>query len=108
MHECVVWLKSIETFGSLSYANTFTISLFAACSTTELTSSTVTGLLASNVKSTALTLGVGTLNAVPSNFPCSSGKTSPNARAAQVEVGIIEEVADLALYRSSCLLSNVG
>ena len=60
----------------------------------------MTGVLASNVKSTALTLGVGTLNAVPSNFPCYSGKTSPNALAAPVDVGIMEVAADLARYKS--------
>ena len=74
--------------------------MFAAYLTNELTSSTVTGLLASNVKSTALTFGVGTLNAEPSYFPLSSGKTSPNAMAAPVEVGIIDVAADLARYRS--------
>ena len=69
IQECVVWLKSIETLGSGSYFKTFTMSFSAAFSTIELTSSMVTGILASKVKSTALTFGVGTLRAVPSNFP---------------------------------------
>ena len=72
------------------------MSFCAAFSTTELTSSTVTEILASKVKSTALTFGVGTLRAVPSNFPSSSGSTFPSARAAPVEVGIIDDAAERA------------
>ena len=53
------------------------------------------------VKSIRETLGVGTLTDVPSNLPFNSGRTSPTAFAAPVEVGIIEEEAVRDLWRSS-------
>ena len=46
------------------------------------------------------TLGVGTLTAVPSNLPCSSGKTNPTALAAPVDDGIIDTEEALALLSS--------
>ena len=46
------------------------------------------------------TFGVGTLIAVPSNFPFKLGKTKLIALAAPVEVGIIESPEALALLKS--------
>ena len=43
---------------------------------------------------------VGTLIAMPSNLPFSSGKTKPTAEAAPVLVGIIDWVAERARYKS--------
>ena len=51
-------------------------------------------------KSTNETLGVGTLIAIPSIFPFSSGIISPRALEAPVEVGTIDCAADLALLGS--------
>ena len=56
-----------------------------------LISSTLVGLLATNLRSTAETLGVGTRIAAPSSLPFSSGSTRPTALAAPVEVGIIDK-----------------
>ena len=58
------------------------------------------------VKSSSETVGVGTLIAIPSSLPLSSGITSPTAVAAPVLVGIIESAADLALNKSEWLMSN--
>ena len=52
-------------------------------------------------------MGVGILIAVPSSLPSSSGKTKPTAFAAPVEVGIIEELAVLALLKSLCSPSKI-
>ena len=54
-----------------------------------LTDSTVTGFLSSTVKSTIDPVIVGTLNAVPSNFPFKCFNTLPTALAAPVVDGII-------------------
>ena len=53
-----------------------------------------------NLKSTRDTFGVGTLIAVPSNFPFKRGRTRPTAFAAPVLVGIMLLYAALALLRS--------
>ena len=58
-----------------------------------LTLSTEAFLLGTNLKSITDTLGVGTLIDVPSSLPLSSGNTSPTARAAPVDVGIMETLA---------------
>ena len=60
-----------------------------------------------NVKSINDTFTGGTLIAVPSSLPFSSGKTNPTARAAPVEVGIIEFEAALAVYRDLCSVSTI-
>jgi hypothetical protein len=49
--------------------------------------------LASKVRSTTETFGVGTRIATPSSLPLSSGSTRPTALAAPVEVGIIDIAA---------------
>ena len=53
-------------------------------------------------KSTADPSGTGTLHAIPSNFPSSSGKTFPTALAAPVDVGIIFSAAARDLLKSLC------
>jgi hypothetical protein len=52
-------------------------------------------------------LAVGTRIAVPSSLPLSSGITSPTARAAPVEVGIIDTAAARARCMSLCSVSTV-
>ena len=52
------------------------------------------------VKSTTETLIVGTLKAIPVNFPLTSGITNPTAFAAPVEDGIILAEAALPALQS--------
>lgn len=52
------------------------------------------------VKSTTETLIVGTLKAIPVNFPFNSGKTSPTALAAPVDDGIMLVEAALPALQS--------
>ena len=49
--------------------------------------------LATNLKSTTETFGVGTRIETPSSLPLSSGSTRPTALAAPVEVGIMVSAA---------------
>ena len=72
----------------------------AAADIALLILSTVILFLETNLKSINETLGVGTLIAVPSNLPESSGITSPTAFAAPVDVGIIDNDAARALLKS--------
>ena len=57
--------------------------------TAPLISSLLVARLATNLKSTTDTFGVGTRMATPSSLPASSGSTRPTALAAPVEVGIM-------------------
>ena len=57
--------------------------------------------------STNETLGVGTLIAIPSNFPLREGIISPIALEAPVEVGTIDWPADLAHLGSLWELSSI-
>ena len=59
----------------------------------SLISSLVVARLATNLRSTTETFGVGTRIAEPSSLPLSSGSTRPTALAAPVVVGIIESAA---------------
>lgn len=52
------------------------------------------------VKSTTETLIVGTLKAIPVNFPFNSGKTNPTALAAPVVEGIMLAEAALPALQS--------
>jgi hypothetical protein len=52
------------------------------------------------VKSTTLTLRVGTLKAIPVNFPYNSGITKPTALAAPVDEGMIFPEAALPPLQS--------
>ena len=64
-----------------------------AALSTPFTSSTEVSRPGVKVRSTRLTLGVGTRIAEPSSLPFNSGSTSPTARAAPVVVGIIDMAA---------------
>merc|ERR1719244_349570 len=54
-----------------------------------LMSSYLAGFFRRTVRSTTDTLGVGTRNAMPVNFPLSSGMTLPTALAAPVDAGMM-------------------
>ena len=64
---------------------------------TELISSTEVGLDAIKLKSTKETLIVGTRTENPSNFPASSGNTSPTAAAAPVIIIVVVIVLSIPL-----------
>ena len=61
----------------------------AAVRKASLRASTVVGLLTVAVKSTTLTVGVGTRRLNPSNLPLRSGMTRASALAAPVVVGMM-------------------
>src|SRR5215475_9649101 len=106
--EWLSWLKSIDTLG-WSVQPRMPLSWLAAASLTALVISSLSVLrLATNLKSTTETLGVGTRMATPSSLPLSSGSTRPTALAAPVEVGIMERAAARARYRSLCITSSEG
>ena len=79
----------------------------AAAFIAAFTSSAVVFFLSLHTRSTTETFGVGTRTARPSNLPLSSGKTSPTAFAAPVDVGIIDIAAALALLKSLCGRSSM-
>ncbi|MNE65955.1 hypothetical protein D3C80_1614800 [compost metagenome] len=80
----------------------------AAALMASLISATVVFFLATNLKSTTETFGVGTRIEVPSRRPLRCGRTRPTAFAAPVEVGIMDRAAARARYRSLCMVSSVG
>src|SRR5688572_19612238 len=80
--ECGSWLKSMLTFGWLVYASTFFIGPSAAALIAALISSLLVARLATNLRSTTETFGVGTRIETPSSLPLSSGITRPMAFAA--------------------------
>src|SRR5678816_3567503 len=91
--EWLSWLKSIDTLGA-SVQPRMPLSWLAAANLIALLISSLSVLrLATNLKSTTETLGVGTRIATPSSLPFSSGSTRPTALAAPVEVGIIDKAA---------------
>jgi hypothetical protein len=65
----------------------------AAALIAALISSFVVFFLATNLKSTTETFGVGTRIDEPSSLPLRSGRTRPTALAAPVEVGIMFRAA---------------
>ena len=79
----------------------------AASFNLALISAAVVGFLRVQTRSTIETVGVGTLIARPFNFPFNSGRTSPIALAAQVEVGIIDKAAARARRKSLCGRSRI-
>ena len=105
---CALWLKSTETKGKLLVPRIPLSGPFsAAIEIASLISLTLVSLLGVKVKSISETFGVGTRTDVPSNFPFNSGRTSPTAFAAPVDVGIIEEDAVLDRCKSSWSVSTV-
>src|SRR2546425_8131254 len=73
---------------------------FAAAFKAAFTESLLAGLSTKTVRSTTLTLGVGTRMAYPSSLPFSSGMTRCNALAAPVELGIMLRAAARARRKS--------
>src|SRR6266516_6368829 len=100
MDELGLCRKSTETNSSSQYCMMPFSGPPAAALKAWFTDSTVTGLLVQTVRSTSDTSGVGTRIAIPSSLPFSSGRTSPIAFAAPVEVGIIESAAARARRKS--------
>src|SRR5437016_8606660 len=74
---------------------------FAAAFKAAFTESLLAGLSTKTVRSTTLTLGVGTRMAYPSSLPFSSGMTRCNALAAPVELGIMLRAAARARRKRS-------
>ena len=64
------------------------------------TSSNLASFLSFTVRSTTDTFKVGTLKAIPVNFPFNSGITRPTALAAPVELGMIFPLAALPPLQS--------
>ncbi len=72
----------------------------AALANAWLTSATVTGPGITAVKSVMEPSGTGTRSALPSSLPFMDGSTSPVARAAPVEAGMMLMAAARARRRS--------
>ena len=105
MLECEFCNMSVETKGTSEYSRIPLSSFSAAFLTALFTSLTVTFSSTSTTRSTTLPLGTGTLIAIPSSFPLSSGRTIPTAFAAPVDVGIIFCVALRPLLKSLWVVS---
>src|SRR6266850_6327387 len=88
--------KSVDTRGSSDTPRIPFSGPAAALRNASLISSTVVGRETSAVKSTTLTVGVGTRRLKPSNLPLRSGMTSASALAAPVDVGMMLRPADRA------------
>ena len=82
-------LKSIDTSGSSETPRMPCIGPAAAARNASLSSSTVVSRRTVAVKSTTLTVGVGTRRLNPSNLPLRSGMTRASALAAPVVVGMM-------------------
>src|SRR5204863_1405483 len=95
-------LKSAETSSSSVYPRIPFIGPFAAAFNAAFTDSFVAVLSTNTVRSTTLTLGVGTRIAYPSSLPFNSGITKCNAFAAPVELGIMLIAAARARRKSLC------
>src|SRR6056297_940208 len=106
--ECGSWLKSLLTSWRSVYPRMPLSGPSAALRTAALISSASVARDAVKVRSTTDTFGVGTRIATPSSLPFNSGRTSPTALAAPVEVGIMLSPAARARYRSLCIVSSVG
>ena len=92
---------SVETTGRVEYCNTCCKGPeSAAALTASFTSSTETSFSNLTLRSTTDPSGTGTLIAMPSSFPLSSGNTFPTARAAPVVVGITFSAAARLLLQS--------
>ena len=105
--ECGLPTISTETSGSSEYCIIPLRLYSAAFLNVLLISSLVTSLFKMQVKSVREPSGVGTLTAIPSIFPFSSGMTRVTAFAAPVVVGMIETAAARALLRSLCGKSSM-
>ena len=92
----------MDTNSSSVYSRMPFIGPSAALLRAAFTPATVAGFSVMTVRSTTLTLGVGTRMAYPSSLPLSSGITRLKAFAAPVEVGIMDMAAARARLRSLC------
>src|SRR3989344_1868920 len=97
--EAGLWLKSMDTSGSLVTASTPFSAPLAAASSASLIWATVTDFEGTNFRSTTETFGVGTRIDEPSSLPARAGITRPSALAAPVEVGIMDMAAARARER---------
>src|ERR671914_379141 len=79
----------------------------AAARKASFPSSTLVSRETRTTRSTTDPVGTGARMATPSTFPFSSGRTSPIARAAPVDVGIRLIAAARARRRSSCGRSRI-
>src|SRR3990170_2239445 len=100
IEECGFPLKSMDTRGSSVYSKIPLSLPSAARFNALLTFASSTSFSTSATRSIMDTFGVGTLTAIPSIFPSSSGITKEIARAAPVVVGISDTAAALARRRS--------
>ena len=82
-------LKSIDTSGSSDTPRMPLSGPAAAARNASLSSSTLVSRFTVAVKSTTLTVGVGTRRLKPSNLPLRSGMTRASAFAAPVVVGMM-------------------
>ena len=97
---------SCETISSSVYARMpARRPVSARALTAALISSTEASRPSVQTRSTTEPSGTGTRIDMPSSLPLSSGITSPIARAAPVEVGMIESAAARARRRSLCGMS---
>mmetsp|Transcript_10564 Transcript_10564/g.21258 ORF Transcript_10564/g.21258 Transcript_10564/m.21258 type:complete len:300 (-) Transcript_10564:525-1424(-) len=89
MEERASWTKSVDTTESSVYPMIPWRGPSEAAFMVALMSSYEVGVASRKVTSTTETSGVGTRNAIPVNFPLSSGMTFPTAFAAPVEDGMM-------------------
>ena len=101
MDEWLFPMISVDTTGNVEYSSMpLRGPLSAADLTTSLIWSIVVSFLMRTLKSTTDPSGTGTLIAIPSSFPFSSGNTTPTALAAPVVVGITFSAAARLLLQS--------
>jgi hypothetical protein len=99
--------KSVETSGSSDTPRMPSRGPAAASRNAALISSTLVDRRTVAVKSTTLTVGVGTRRLKPSNLPLRSGITSASAFAAPVVVGMMFWPAARARRGSLCATSRM-
>ena len=103
MEECRLPIISEETIGVCEYSiMPRKPSLPEAILIAALISSAATSLSSYAKRSTTDPFRTGTLVAIQCNLPLSSGKTSPTAIAAPVDVGIIFSAAARLRRQSVC------
>jgi hypothetical protein len=102
MHEYGDWLMSVDTSGAVEYWRYPSSGPAAAARYASLIASVVACCESSTVRSVTEPVGIGARTATPSSLPLSSGRTSPIARAAPVEVGTRLSAAARARRRSLC------
>ena len=91
--EAAMWLRSMETTGSLVTARMPFSAPSEAALIASFSSATEVSRPGTNDRSTTETFGVGTRIDEPSSLPARAGITSPSALAAPVEVGIMDRAA---------------